>query len=142
MEWLQPLEELECMTSNLVEQTILSYFIEGLAIELEVCFKWFLQTLKQLFKIKNICTNNFPLRVEPLAIWMCFKMELLLHPIPISFCNLTKKFQCPSFGSRYKVWQVMLTMVISFSKLTKFATKSSACRPCLFSHTKLVPHFS
>jgi hypothetical protein len=32
-------------------------------------------------------------------------------------------------------------MVVFFSKLTKLATKSSACRPCLHFHTRSVPHF-
>jgi len=40
-------------------------------MELEVCFNWFLQTPKQLFKIENIYTNNLPLWVEPLIIMMC-----------------------------------------------------------------------
>jgi hypothetical protein len=44
------------------------------------------------FHIENIPINNLPLQVEPIAIWMCFKVELLLHFIPISLCHLTKKF--------------------------------------------------
>jgi len=40
-----------------------------------------LQTPRQLFKIENICTNNLPLRVEPLVVCMFSEMEFLLHPI-------------------------------------------------------------
>jgi hypothetical protein len=49
-----------------------------------------LQTPKQLFEIENICINNLPLQVV-LAVRMCFKVELLLHPIPISLCYLGKE---------------------------------------------------
>jgi hypothetical protein len=34
-----------------------------------------------------------------------------------------------------------VTMVVSFSKLTKVATKSNACTTCHHFHTRLVPHF-
>jgi hypothetical protein len=77
------------MKGNIVEQIIFSRLIQWSAMELEVYFNWFLQTLRQLFKIKNICTNNLPLQVEPFTIWMCSKVELFLHPIPISLCNST-----------------------------------------------------
>jgi hypothetical protein len=51
-----------------------------------------------------------------------------------------KKSQHPSFGSRYKAYQVVITMVISFPKLTKFVAKSIACTPCHHFHTRPIPH--
>jgi len=51
-----------------------------------------------------------------------------------------KKSRHPSFGFRYKAYQVVISMVVSFPKLTKFVAKSIACTPRHHFHTRLVPH--
>jgi hypothetical protein len=45
----------------------------------------------QLFNIENICINTSHYELNHFAVQMCFEVELLLHPIPISLCNLTKE---------------------------------------------------
>jgi len=130
------------MRGNLVEQIILSYLIQGSTMKLKVCLNWLLQTFRQLFKIENICTKNLPLWVEPLTIGMCSKVGLLLHPILISLCNLAKEITTSITWVWVQGIEVIVTMVVSFSKLTQLVTKSSACRPFHHFHTRSVPHFS
>jgi hypothetical protein len=62
---------------------------------LKFSFLFSILELNNTFKIKATFQHwkhlykHLLLRVERLAIWMCFEMKLLLHPIPISLCNLT-----------------------------------------------------
>lgn len=130
------------MGGNLVEQIILNRLIKWSAMELEACLNIFLHILGQLFHIENILIDDLPLQIEPIAIKMCSKMKLITHPpypnIPLPF---GKKSQHPSFGLRSKAWHVGMTMVGSFSKLTKVITKLNACTPCHHLHTKFVSHF-
>ncbi len=48
-----------------------------------------------------IHTNKLPLWVEPLVVWMCFEVELLLHLIPICNCHLAKEILAKRFCSAY-----------------------------------------
>ncbi len=130
------------MGGNLDEQIILNCLIKWSAMELEVCLNIFIHILGQLFHIENILINNLPLQIEPIAIRICSKMKLITHaPYPNIPLPLGKKSQHPSFGLRSKAWHVGMTMVGSFSKLTKVIKKLNACTPCHHLHTKFVPHF-
>jgi len=136
------MEELECMGGNLVEQIILNRLSKWSAMELKVYLNKFLHILGQLFHIENILINDLPLQIEPLAIKMCSKIKLIIHaPYPNIPFPLGKKSQHPSFGLKSKAWHVGMTMVGSFSKLTKVIAKLNACIPCHHLHTKFVPHF-
>jgi hypothetical protein len=130
------------MVGNLVEQIILNRLIKWSTMELEDCLNKFLHILGQLFHIENILINDLPLQIEPIAIKMCSKMKLITHaPYPNIPLPLGKNSQHPSFGLRSKAWHVGMTMVGSFSKLTKVIAKLNAYTTCHHLHKKFVPHF-
>jgi hypothetical protein len=111
-------------------------------MELEVCLNRFLHILGQLFHTEKILINNLLLQIEPIVIKMCSKMKLItLAAYPNIPLPLGKESQHPSFGLRSKAWHVGMTMVGSFSKLTKVIAKLNACTPCHHFHTKFLPHF-
>jgi len=94
------------MGGKLVEQTILNCLKQELTMELEVLFNGFMWNLGQHFHIENIPINNLPLQVEPIVVWMCFKVRLLLHLISISLCHLTKKISISNM-----IWIKVQSMV-------------------------------